>query len=61
MISSTCIPESPVVANTPETIDATINGSEDEGNSSIWERLVNAVEAQGDVESYAEEVLSAFK
>ena len=55
------VPESPVVANTPDAIDAAIDGSEDDENAAIWESLASAVDAQGNVEGYGKDVLSAIE
>ena len=55
------VPESPVVANIPDAIDAAIDGSEDDENAAIWESLASAVDAQGNVEGHGKDVLSAIE
>ncbi|KAH8621781.1 hypothetical protein IG631_23658 [Alternaria alternata] len=55
------LPESPVVANIPDAIDAGVGSNEDDENAAIWESLVSAVDAQGNVEGHGKEVLSAIE
>jgi hypothetical protein len=56
-----CISKSPVIAKIPEAVEATIEGSEDDKNVAILSRLISAIDAQGYVERYCEDVLSAVE
>jgi hypothetical protein len=45
----------------PDAIDATVDRSEDDENAAIGERLVPAVDAQGNVKGYCENILCAVE
>jgi hypothetical protein len=60
-VFSMCVSESPIVAKIPETVEATIEGSEDDKNITVLSRLISAIDAQGYVERSCENVLSAIK